>query len=235
MTEPIHPGAVYLVGAALVALLPGRARLPLLILVPAAALALGATLPEGTRLAASFLGQELSLLRADRLSLVFGLVFVIMGGLGTLFALHLRERGPHMAAFVYVGAALGVVFAGDLLTLFVCWEVMAVASTFLIWGRGTARALAGVDARDRRPGRPLTSSRRRGIRKSGDVEFNQASLREEGRRMPLYEFYCAKCKKELSMTLTVRERERGEVKCPDCQGTLEPLMATFYSKTSKKS
>lgn len=142
MAELVHPGAVYLVGAVLIALLPSRARLPLLVLVPAAALALGATIPEGSRLAASFLGQELSLLRADRLSLVFGLVFVIMGGLGTLFALHVRERGPHVAAFVYVGSALGVVFAGDLLTLFVCWELMAVASTFLIWGRRTRRALA---------------------------------------------------------------------------------------------
>ncbi|MBI4609160.1 MAG: Na(+)/H(+) antiporter subunit D [Candidatus Rokubacteria bacterium] len=142
MAELTHPGAVYLLGALLVALVPGRARRPLLILVPAAALALGATLGEGHRLTAAFLGQELSLLRADRLSLVFVLVFVIMGALGTLFALHVRDRGPHVAAFVYVGAALGVVLAGDLLTLFVCWEVMAVASTFLIWGRGTARALA---------------------------------------------------------------------------------------------
>jgi len=78
----------------------------------------------------------------DRLSFVFGLVFLMMGGLGTVFALHVKERGPHVTAFAYVGAALGVVFAGDLLTLFVFWELMAVASTLLILQRRTKRALA---------------------------------------------------------------------------------------------
>jgi putative FmdB family regulatory protein len=59
---------------------------------------------------------------------------------------------------------------------------------------------------------------------------------EGGMGMPLYEFYCAKCAKEVSMTLTVGERERGEYKCPQCGSkTLQPLMGTFFSKTSRKS
>jgi len=54
--------------------------------------------------------------------------------------------------------------------------------------------------------------------------------------MPLYEFFCSKCAKEISMTLTVGERERGEYKCPQCGSTgLQPLMGTFFSKTSRKS
>jgi len=53
--------------------------------------------------------------------------------------------------------------------------------------------------------------------------------------MPLYEFFCPQCRKEVSMTLTVKERESGSAKCPDCRKDLEPVMATFYSKTSKKS
>jgi len=54
--------------------------------------------------------------------------------------------------------------------------------------------------------------------------------------MPHYEFYCEKCKKEVSMTLTIGERERGEYKCPECNGKkLQPLMGTFFSKTSRKS
>lgn len=53
--------------------------------------------------------------------------------------------------------------------------------------------------------------------------------------MPVYEFYCARCQKEVSLTLTVKEREAGSTKCPGCGAGLEPLMATFYSKTSKKS
>ena len=55
-------------------------------------------------------------------------------------------------------------------------------------------------------------------------------------RMPSYEFFCSKCDKEVSLTLTISERERGEYKCPTCGATkLEPLMGTFFSKTSRKS
>ncbi len=54
--------------------------------------------------------------------------------------------------------------------------------------------------------------------------------------MPVYEFYCPKCGKEVSMPLTMGERERGEFKCPQCGGkNLEPLVGTFFSKTSRKS
>jgi len=41
--------------------------------------------------------------------------------------------------------------------------------------------------------------------------------------------------RKVSLILTVKERESGNAKCPDCRGSLEPVMATFYSKTSKKS
>ena len=54
--------------------------------------------------------------------------------------------------------------------------------------------------------------------------------------MPLYEFYCEKCKKEVSMTLSIREREEGKAVCPKCGSRkMRPLVGTFYSKTSKKS
>lgn len=142
MTDLAHPAAVYLLGALLVALAPRRGRVPLLLAVPTAALTLGLALPEGREVTARFLGQEVVLLRVDRLSLVFGTVFLIMGWLGTVYGLHVRERGPHVAAFAYVGSALGAVFAGDLLTLLVFWELMTVASAFLIFQRRTAKALA---------------------------------------------------------------------------------------------
>ena len=54
--------------------------------------------------------------------------------------------------------------------------------------------------------------------------------------MPSYEFFCPKCDKEVSLTLTISERERGEYQCPTCGGKdLRPLMGTFFSKTSRKS
>jgi len=54
--------------------------------------------------------------------------------------------------------------------------------------------------------------------------------------MPLYEFYCDKCQKEVSMTLSISEREKGAAKCPECGSRdLRPLVGTFFSKTSRKS
>jgi putative FmdB family regulatory protein len=55
--------------------------------------------------------------------------------------------------------------------------------------------------------------------------------------MPHYDFYCDRCRKEVSMTLSMGERERGDYQCPDCgaKGGLQPLMGAFFSKTSRKA
>ena len=54
--------------------------------------------------------------------------------------------------------------------------------------------------------------------------------------MPSYEFFCTKCSKEVSLPMTISEREPGEYKCPACGAkALQPLMGTFFSKTSRKS
>ena len=54
--------------------------------------------------------------------------------------------------------------------------------------------------------------------------------------MPSYEFFCPQCNKEVSLTLTISERERGEYKCPACGAEdIQPLMGMFFSKTSRKS
>ena len=63
--------------------------------------------------AKTVLGQAVLIARVDRLSIVFAAVFTIMALIGMVYALHVERAGQHVAAFVYVGSALGVVFAGD--------------------------------------------------------------------------------------------------------------------------
>ena len=97
--------------------------------------------PAGTMLSVPLLDFELVLMRADRLSLLFGYLFHIAAFIAMVFALHVRERTQTVAGLLYAGSALGAVFAGDLITLFIFWELLAITSVFLIWARRTERAL----------------------------------------------------------------------------------------------
>mgnify|MGYP003309605300 CR=1 FL=1 len=63
-----------------------------------------------------FLDLELNFMRVDRLSMVFGIIFCIAAFLGNVFAFHLRENTQPFVALIYAGAAIGAVFAGDLLS-----------------------------------------------------------------------------------------------------------------------
>jgi len=134
------PAGVFLVGALLLPLVPRRVRPVAFLVPPLASLVLLWTLEPGQTLTAAFLDFQLVLTRVDGLSLAFGYVFAIVTLLGGIYALHLKDTGQQVAALLYAGSALGVVFAGDLFTLFVFWEVMAVASVYLIWARGTGRS-----------------------------------------------------------------------------------------------
>jgi len=89
----------------------------------------------------SMLDYELVLMRADRLSLLFGYLFHIAAFIAAIFSLHVRDTTQAVSSQLYAGSALGAVFAGDLITLFIFWELMAVSSVFLVWARRTERAI----------------------------------------------------------------------------------------------
>jgi len=129
-----------ILGSVLVPFLRGRVRAAYMILLPAAAFAWLLLLPYGEFAHYELFGQTLTAMRVDRLSLLFGYVFVIAILLGTIYALQVSDTAQHVAALVYGGSALGAVFAGDVLTLFVFWELTAVASVVLVWARRTERA-----------------------------------------------------------------------------------------------
>jgi multicomponent Na+:H+ antiporter subunit D len=145
MIEIVPPAFIFILGALLLPLIRDRRLRGLLqLLIPAVAFVDLLYMSEGTYWIYQFLGYELILGRIDKLSMCFGYVFVIMSFLGMVYALHVRDTGQHMAAFLYIGSTLGVTFAGDLFTLFAFWEIMAVSSVFLVWyQRDTAALDAG--------------------------------------------------------------------------------------------
>jgi multicomponent Na+:H+ antiporter subunit D len=129
-----------LAGGLASALVPERARRWFLLAIAVAMFAALTRLEPGARVAAELFGFPLVPVRVDRLGLLFGYVFAIAAFLNVIFAWHVRRGVEQPAAMVYAGAAIGAVLAGDLLTLFVYWEISAVASVLLVWARGTPRA-----------------------------------------------------------------------------------------------
>lgn len=102
-------------------------------------------IPHNIQISITFLGYDLLPYRVDKLSLVFGYIFHIAAFIGVIYSLHVKDTMQQVAAPLYAGSALGAVFAGDLLTLFVFWELLAISSVFLIWARRTERAYqAGI-------------------------------------------------------------------------------------------
>jgi multicomponent Na+:H+ antiporter subunit D len=140
--EWVHPGLLLIVGAWLVPLLKGRARQVAMIALPAAALVDCILMRPGTHGVVPFVGQELLFGRVDRLSLLFSYVFSIIALLGMIYSLHVDDDAQHVAALTYAGAALGVTFAGDFLTLFVFWELMALSAALIVWLRRERAATA---------------------------------------------------------------------------------------------
>jgi putative FmdB family regulatory protein len=54
--------------------------------------------------------------------------------------------------------------------------------------------------------------------------------------MPVYEYYCDKCRGDVRVTLSISEHDKAKVACPQCGSrALRPLVSTFFSQTSRKS
>ncbi len=118
----------------------GSARNVVLLVTPVIAAWQIWNLPIGIFNQIELLGQSLEMMRVDKLSRIFGLIFCLAAFLGNLYAWHVRDLVQQIAALLYAGAAIGAVFAGDLITLFFYWEGTAIASVFLIWARRTEGA-----------------------------------------------------------------------------------------------
>ena len=137
----IHPALILLAGGLLLFALPTTPRRIASACLPVLGFLNLLTIAEGTLWHITWGGYELTVLRADRLSMLFGYLFHLAAFLGAIYALHLKDRLQIGTGLIYAGSAVGAVFAGDLITLFIFWELLAITSVFLIWARGGERAL----------------------------------------------------------------------------------------------
>ena len=145
MIQSLLPSAgalpfIFIIGALLIPFLKGRLKSAFMLSIPVLTIVVLIQTPEGKHGVFSILDYDLILGRVDRLSRIFGYIFTIISFVAILFALKVKDDVQHVAGLIYAGATLGVTFAGDFFSLYIFWEIMAVASTFLILARKTEKS-----------------------------------------------------------------------------------------------
>ncbi len=138
--EVLPPGLVLVLAGLVLPFLRGQARSLWLLATPLVALVLVWMVPDGPVLSIGFLDYTVVPLQGDALARLFATIFSFMAFGGALFGLHQSRTVELAAAYVYAGSAVGVAMAGDLLTVFVFWEIMAIGSTLVVWAAGTDTA-----------------------------------------------------------------------------------------------
>ena len=141
MSELLSPALILVAGAALTALLRGQARNAVVLAAPLVTLWAIWQVPDGVAATITFLeNYELQPVEGSPLRRLFATIFAIMSFAGGLYAFRQAKWYELSAAQAYAAGAVGVCFAGDLITLFLYWELMALFSTVVVWCGGTPAA-----------------------------------------------------------------------------------------------
>ena len=140
-----HPFLPFLIAALLAGVTQGRVRSAIMLLAPVVGGLHLLTVETGTLMEYQLMELTLMPYRVDQLSLLFGYIFHIGAFITILYSLHLKDTLQHVSGLLYAGAAVGAVFAGDLFTLFIFWEILGLSSAFLIWAsRNETSVAAGI-------------------------------------------------------------------------------------------
>ena len=142
MTELLSPALWMILGALLIALTRGHLRTLVLLATPVVTLWSIWQVADGVAGTITFLEYPVEPVEGSPVRRLFATVFALMAFLGGLYAFKTAKWFELSAAFAYAAGAIGVCFAGDLITLFIYWELMALFSTVIVWCGGTPAARA---------------------------------------------------------------------------------------------
>ena len=143
--ETFPPALILLFAAFMAVISRPNARAVILLVAPLITLWAIWSLPDGVLITTRFLGYPIEPLEVSPIRRMFATVFTIMAFTGALFSFRTAKTAELGAAFAYASGAVGVSFAGDLITLFIWWEIMAIFSTIVVWCGGTeASRRAGI-------------------------------------------------------------------------------------------
>ena len=132
----LHPAVPLFTTALVIPLLRGKVRTAAVVLGVCLSLIATAALKPGLLWSVNIASMHLTPLKVDELSWLFGIIFALVALLGTIYSMHTHSATEHAAAVTYAGSALGLTFAGDWITAFAFWELMALASLAIIWSGG---------------------------------------------------------------------------------------------------
>jgi len=142
MLSLLPPAFILLIGAILIGPLKGHWRSAVLLAAPLLTLWAVWQVPDGVSLTLPFLGYSIEPLEGSALRRLFATIFALMAFVGGLYAFRHARWYELASGYAYASGAIGVCFAGDLITLFLFWELMALFSTVIVWCGGTPAARA---------------------------------------------------------------------------------------------
>jgi len=142
MSDLLSPALILVISALLTGILRGHWRTALILLAPVATLWAVWQVPDGVMSTVTFLGYQIEPVEGSALRRLFATIFAIMTFAGGLYAFRHARWYELAAAQAYAAGAIGVCFAGDLITMFIYWEMMALFSTIIVWCGGTPAARA---------------------------------------------------------------------------------------------
>ncbi len=133
----LTPGLLLIGGGLLLTLATGWLQRSIVALTPMLALCQLWLLSSDANWFCAVAGFDLQLLHITATGRMFASAFIIALWLGGMFALSSARRAELASVFIYAGSAISVTLCGDLITLFMFWELMAITSTLVIWSAGT--------------------------------------------------------------------------------------------------
>ncbi|MEM7610400.1 MAG: Na(+)/H(+) antiporter subunit D [Pseudomonadota bacterium] len=142
MFEMLPPALIMLMGALLIGPTRGHVRNAVVLLTPLLTLLAVWQVADGVAYDVAFLDYRIEPLEGSPVRRLFATIFALMAFVGGLYAFRQAKWYELSAAFAYAAGAIGVSFAGDLITLFLYWELMALFSTVVVWCGGTPEARA---------------------------------------------------------------------------------------------
>ena len=130
------PGLILIIGAFICLFINKQMRKKLMLALPVLTLALVWLIPLGDQLSISFLDYSLLPVSATVSGRLFATIFCLAVFATSIYALNHAPRLEISGALIYAGSAIGVTFCGDLISLFIFWELMTFGSTLIIWSNG---------------------------------------------------------------------------------------------------